>query len=277
MAGASGRNRGGRARRPGDATSSQGSRPVTSVGLLEQLAVVGALLLAAVAAVVGYGPDLSHDLREALLWLTPRRALVGAVILAVVLGAVSFAAPDIRFWAGRWTTSTRLPAVALVGLIVVTASTFRLLLGRAATEPRVLGDELVYSGLAKGFALYGQPLFRGEVDLAHSLLYPLLVSSAHALADDGARAYEATKAINAIIVASAAIPSYLLARRVVTPGLALVVAALVAFEPWTAYASLVMTESLFCRRSRRSSFSLPGCSTTRLDSGSSPSSPHSRY
>ena len=207
--------------------------------------MVGALVLAAVAAVVGYAPQLSHDLRETLLWLTPSRALTGTVALAVVLGAVSFAVPDSRFRLRRWTTSARVPAVALLGLIVVTASTFRLLLARAATEPGVLGDELVYSGLAKGFALHGQPLFRGELDLAHSLLYPLLLSPAHLLASDGARAYEATKALDAIVLASAAIPAYLLARRVVAPGLALVVALLVAFEPWTAYASLVMTESLF--------------------------------
>ena len=219
-------------------------RPSTASGLLEQLAVVGALALAAAAAVLGYGDDLAHDLREALLWLTPLRALVAAIVLAV-----GFAAWSVAFArAGpprRRRTSARLPVVALLGLIVVAASTFRLLLGRHATLPSVLGDELVYSGLAKGFALHGQPLFRGELDLAHSLLYPLMLSPAHLLASDGARAYEATKAIDAIVVASTAIPAYLLARRVVTSGPALVVAALVAFEPWTAYASLVMTESLF--------------------------------
>ena len=135
--------------------------------------------------------------------------------------------------------------VALLGLVVVAAATFRLLLGRAATEPRVLGDELVYSGLAKGFALEGRPLLRGELDLAHSVLYPLLIAPAHVFGADGARAFEATKAVNAVVVACAAVPAYLLARRVVTPLFALAVALLVAFEPWTAYASLVMTESLF--------------------------------
>ena len=95
---------------------------------------------------------------------------------------------------------------------------FRLLLGRARTEPSVLGDELVYSGIAKGFALEGLPLFRGELDLAHSLLYPLVLGPTHLLAADGAIAFEATKAINAIVVASAAIPAYLLARRVAPSG-----------------------------------------------------------
>ena len=51
--------------------------------------------------------------------------------------------------------------------------------------------------------------------------------------------------INVILFTSAAIPAYLLARRVAGAGLAVAVAALVAFEPWSAYGSLVMTESLF--------------------------------
>ena len=100
-------------------------------------------------------------------------------------------------------------------------------------------------GPREGLALEGQPLLRGETELAHSLLYPLLIRPLHLLMDDGARAYEVTKAVNAVIVALAGVPAYLLARRVVTPLLALGVALLVAFEPWTAYASLVMTESLF--------------------------------
>ena len=216
-----------------------------SVGLLAQLAIVVALGFAAVAAIDGHGPELSHDLREALLRLTPLRALVGGVILALVLGAWSLGLGERGSPHPRRTTSARLPVVALLGLIVVTSSTFRILLGRVATEPRVLGDELLYTGLSKGFALEGQPLFRGELDLAHSVLYPLTLSPAYFLAADGAVAFEAAKMVNAIAVVSAAVPAYLLARHVVERGLALAVAALVAFEPWTAYASLAMTESLF--------------------------------
>ena len=64
-------------------------RPSTPSGLLEQLAVVGALALAAAAAVLGYGDDLAHDLRERLLWLTPLRALVAAIVLALGFAAWS--------------------------------------------------------------------------------------------------------------------------------------------------------------------------------------------
>ena len=217
----------------------------SSVGLLSQLAVVGALVAAAVAVLVGRGPELAHDLRERLLQVTPFRALVAGIVFALVFGVWSIAAGGRSPPRPRPTTYARVPVVALLGLIVVAASTFRLLLVRAATAPSVLGDELVYSGLAKGFALDRLPLFRGELDLAHSLLYPLLVSPGYVFTDDGARAFETTKAINAIVVTSVAVPAYLLARRVAGPGLALGVAALAAFEPWTAYASLTMTESLF--------------------------------
>ena len=219
------------------------SRP--GVGyVLAQLAVVAVLALAAITVVRTHGPAISHDLRETLLWLTPERALRGAVVLALVMGAWSLGA-GMSPPRARITGRVRLPVVALVGLIIVTAATFRLLLVRAATEPRVLGDELIYTGLAKSLALDGHLRFRGEPDLAHSLLYPLVLSPAYALAGDGARAFDVTKTINVILFTSAAIPAYLLARRVAGAGLAVAVAALVAFEPWSAYGSLVMTESLF--------------------------------
>ena len=212
--------------------------------VLAQLAVVAVLALAAITVVRTHGPAISHDLRETLLWLTPERALRGAVVLALVMGAWSLGA-GMSPPRARITGRVRLPVVALVGLIIVTAATFRLLLVRAATEPRVLGDELIYTGLAKSLALDGHLRFRGEPDLAHSLLYPLVLSPAYALAGDGARAFDVTKTINVILFTSAAIPAYLLARRVAGAGLAVAVAALVAFEPWSAYGSLVMTESLF--------------------------------
>jgi hypothetical protein len=51
--------------------------------------------------------------------------------------------------------------------------------------------------------------------------------------------------MNAVVMALSAVPAYALARRVLPPGWSLGVAALIAFEPWMAYASLVMTEALF--------------------------------
>ena len=223
----------------------QRDRRAAATRLVAELGVVGLLVVGAVALVAVEGTGVSHDLRELLLRLSPLRGAVLALVVGVGCAALALARPRSRPPPTRAAAPARVPVVVLLGLVVVAAATFRLLLGRAATEPRVLGDELVYSGLAKGLALEGQPLLRGTVDLTHSLLYPLLIAPAHVLGGDGARAFEMTKAVNAALVASAAVPAYLLARRVVTPLFALAVAFLVAFEPWTAYASLVMTESLF--------------------------------
>src|SRR2546427_7652226 len=51
--------------------------------------------------------------------------------------------------------------------------------------------------------------------------------------------------MDAIAIASTAVPAYLLARRVVPKGWALGVAALSVMVPWTAYSALTLTESLF--------------------------------
>ena len=204
---------------------------------------MGVLAALAAAAVVADGPSLAHDLRSTLLHLTPPRALAATAVVGLVMTAWSLGSG--RRGVGLRSATARVPVVLVLGAVVVAAATFRLLLVRAATEPTVLGDELIYSGLAKGFALDSLPRFRGELDLSHSLVYPLVLSPVYALASDGARAFEAVKAIDAIVVASTAIPAYLLARRVAGRGLALAVGGLVAFEPWTAYASLVMTESFF--------------------------------
>ncbi|HEX3291356.1 MAG TPA: hypothetical protein VHR46_08190 [Gaiella sp.] len=219
--------------------------PGTPDDLLPQLAVVGGLVLGAVVLLAAAGDELAHDLRQELLRVDPVWTLSGATIAVLLLVGSSIALVERSPPRAQAVTGRPVPVVVLLGLIVVAAATFRLLLVRAETEPHVLGDELVYSGLAKGFALDGQPLFRGVLDLGHSLLYPLLLAPGYALTHDGALAYETTKTFNAVVVTLAAVPAYLLARRVVDPMLALVVAALVAFEPWTAYAAFVMTESLF--------------------------------
>jgi hypothetical protein len=210
-----------------------------------QVAMVAGLVLGSVVLIASDGADLAHDLRQQLLRVDPFWTLVGVALATFALGVRSLTfgrnAPSRP---QTWAVAS-VPVVALLGLIFVSAATFRVLLVRAATEPRVFGDELIYSGLAKGLALDGRPLFRGEPDFTHSLLYPLLLSPGYALAQDGAVAFEAMKTVDAVVVTLTAVPAYLLARRVVDPVPGLVVAALVAFEPWTAYASLAMTESLF--------------------------------
>ena len=117
------------------------------------------------------------ELLAPALWLTPERALRGAVVLALVMGAWSLGA-GMSPPRARITGRVRLPVVALVGLIIVTAATFRLLLVRAATEPRVLRRRARLhrtSHRAVGARRPHWRFLRGEPEPARSLL----VSAAH--------------------------------------------------------------------------------------------------
>lgn len=137
------------------------------------------------------------------------------------------------------------PTAVVLAAIVAVAAVPRVALGAAKHLPQVLGDELIYAGLAKGWALHGEPVLRGSVEVGYSLLYPLFLAPAFRLTTDGAAGLEAAKAMNAVAMALVAVPAFALARRVVPRGWALGVAALSALAPWTAYTALTMTEPLF--------------------------------
>jgi hypothetical protein len=139
----------------------------------------------------------------------------------------------------------RVPVVVWLSAIVALSAVIRTVLNEASHTPKVLGDELIYSGLAKGWALDGMPLLRGSIDVGHSTFYPLLLAPVFRLASDGASALAVARTVNAIAMALAAVPAFMLARRVVPRGWALSVAALSALAPWTAYSGLIVTESLF--------------------------------
>jgi hypothetical protein len=220
-----------------------------------EIVVAGAIVAGTVLALRLWYAPLGHDLRERLLMYTPVRAVERSaeVAAALVILWLVPATPPGRRAAARVRglslrplgTVARIPAVVGLTAVVGVAAGFRILLTRAETTPHVFGDELIYTDLAKSIALSGKPLVRGDFDIGHSILYPLLLSPAYRLAADGASAYVAAKMLNATALSLTAIPTYFLARRVVSHGWSLGVAALVAFEPWTAYAALTMTESLF--------------------------------
>lgn len=214
------------------------------------------MIVAAIALTVRtWDPELSHALRERLLLFGPVTALKTAAAVAIVsaalrlvsLGTHGRAALASGDRAARWCLGSlaRVPAVIGLTAIVMVAAGARILLVRAETAPRVFGDEVIYTELAKNIASHGRPLLRGQLEIGYSVLYPLFLSPAYGLASDGAAAFAAAKTMNAVAMALTAIPTYALARRVLTHGWSLGVAALVVLEPWTAYASLTMTESLF--------------------------------
>ena len=139
----------------------------------------------------------------------------------------------------------RVPAAVALSGVVAAAALARAALGAASDTPKVLGDELIYSGLAKGWAFHGRPLVRGVSDVGHSTLYSLFLAPVFRWSVDGASALATVRVIDAVAMAATAVPAYLLARRVVPHGSALGVAALTVLAPWTAYSALTMTESFF--------------------------------
>jgi hypothetical protein len=227
-----------------------GRRLPTELALSVAIAAGTALLLRL------WGSDLWHPVRERLLWLRPELGLRAAAAVVIAVFALSVAPAGVRRWVRpvsaplaavqrSLTGVTRVSAVVGLTAIVSAAAAVHVLLVRAETEPKVFPDEFIYSELAKNIARHGMPLLRGHFEIGYSVLYPVFLSPAYRFASDGAAAFAAVKTMNALVMALTAVPAYALARRVLSQGWSLGLAALVVLEPWMAYASLTMTEALF--------------------------------
>ena len=217
---------------------------------------VAIAIVVATALVVGlWGSGLSHSLREHLLSLTPKRGLDLAIRVGIGVAVLSVTSEALRRWAPaayersagvvRSLAIPRPTALVALTAIVSAAAGIRTLLVRFETEPRVFGDEIIYTDLAKNIAFHGMPFLHGKFEIRYSVLYPLFISPAYRLAGDGAAAFAILKTLDAVVMTLTAIPTYALARRVLSQGWSVGVAALAVLAPWLAYASLAMTEALF--------------------------------
>ena len=110
--------------------------------------------------------------------------------------------------------------------------------------PGYFPDEYMYAELGRSLLESGSPLVRGESAHFLPLLYPLLTAPAW-LWDDVEHAYRTIQAFNAVTMSLAAIPAFLLARRLrVGDRLALAAAALAVLLPELLYSSAAMAETL---------------------------------
>jgi hypothetical protein len=136
---------------------------------------------------------------------------------------------------------THAPILVLVGLVVAAT----LLYGGAAqlvSTPRVHPDEHIY-GLAGASLAEGHGLtVRGD-EYHFGPLYPTLLAGILTAVPDRETAYHLYKLANALLFALAAVPIFLVARRLLTPWWSLGVAALSIAIPSSMYVSVVMTES----------------------------------
>ena len=108
----------------------------------------------------------------------------------------------------------------------------------------VMSDELYYERLAVSVAQTGSllPRVHGEVVSNVNQLYPLLLSTMYGSGNVPA-SLEGAHRLNAFVIATAAIPVYLLARRVgVGRILAVAAGGLAAAVPWVVLSSFLLTE-----------------------------------
>lgn len=139
----------------------------------------------------------------------------------------------------------RIPVWAWLAGLVVLSTGIRYALGRRLVAPWIMVDELIYSELAKGFAATGRFLIRDQSSAAYGLIYPAIIAPAWAAFSAIPDAYAAAKGINALAMSLAAIPAYLLARRVLGQWSALAVAVLTVAVPSMLYTGVLMTENAF--------------------------------
>jgi Dolichyl-phosphate-mannose-protein mannosyltransferase len=140
----------------------------------------------------------------------------------------------------------RVPAWAWLVALVLASFAVRAWLAREMPGPFIMVDELYYSELARSIADSGEFLVRGVPSSGYGgVVYPALISPAYAIFDRLTDAYAAVKTLNALVMSLAAIPAYLLARRVVGTGMSLLAAVLAVSLPSLVYTGSVMTENAF--------------------------------
>ena len=150
-------------------------------------------------------------------------------------------APDAREPSGRTRASIALPALLVVFALAAGGCVFWT---SRVTEWTVMTDELQYAKLALAIAEDWSlvPRLHGQYYPSHYPLYPLLISPLVGLLDMPA-AFRAVHIWNALLMASACFPTYLLAVEVVRSRMAALIAAACSVAvPWMSLSALIMTE-----------------------------------
>jgi len=136
----------------------------------------------------------------------------------------------------------RAPLLALSGVVAIAAVVYAAL-ARSVEGPHVFGDELYYSEAGTSLAEGDGLRVRGE-DYDFGPLYPVVLAAIRLAVSDQPSAHWPWLAANGVFVALAAIPSYLLARRLLDPWWSVAVAAFAVAAPSAFYAGAVMTDCL---------------------------------
>ena len=136
------------------------------------------------------------------------------------------------------------PAWLALGVVVGLSAVVRWLLALAHTTPVYFPDEYIYSALARSIAGGDGIAIRGEAVSFPALLQPLL-NAPFWLVEDPTLAYRLGQGLNAVAMSLAAIPVYLIARRLrLSQGLCLACAVLTLLSPNFFYVAYLLGEPI---------------------------------
>ena len=137
-----------------------------------------------------------------------------------------------------------IPARLLLFGIVAASFLVRYLAAVGHTTPLYFPDEYIYSGIARSLAQSGKPLIRGTSAHFPAMLEPLLAAPFW-LTNDPDVAYRLTQAENALFMSLAAVPVYLLVRRLGGGAwAALAAAALTVASPDLFFSSFLLADPI---------------------------------
>jgi hypothetical protein len=136
------------------------------------------------------------------------------------------------------------PARAVLAGVVAVSFGVRLAAALVHAVPLYFPDEYIYGSLARNIAATGRPLIRGTSAHFPAMLEPLLAAPFW-LGGNAEVAYRLTQGLNALAMSLAAIPVYLLARRLgLSAGLGIGAALVAVASPDLLYASFVLADPI---------------------------------
>ena len=136
----------------------------------------------------------------------------------------------------------RLLGVVPIASIVVWLALVYMVESTGRTTPTLFSDEVKWTHLSRGIEATGRAMQRGE-PASFGSLYSYLIAPAWALKDT-AHAYDVAKYLTVIAMTLAAVPAYLLARRLVSKPAALFVAAASISIPSMTYGLYLIPEGV---------------------------------
>jgi hypothetical protein len=146
---------------------------------------------------------------------------------------------------GAFARVAAVPAWVWLAGIVLASFGGRLLAAGSRLTPYYLPDEYIYPSIARSLAEHGRPLIRGVGVHFPALLEPLVTAPVWLVTDNPLTAFRLTQGMHAVFFSLAAIPAYLLCRRLDLPRwIGIAVAALAVAVPDGVYASTMLADPL---------------------------------